>query len=129
MEKLTLTRVLRLKEDKEGKPLVNKKGVPYTRLLVKAEEHGDTWISGFANSASEDWSEGDVVEAKVEKKGEYLNLSVSKSSASPLEPRITALEDRVELLEKSVTVEDAVSKKDDKTEDYPELKDDSLPFD
>lgn len=91
--KLTLTKVYRSDKDKEGKPLVGKFG-PYTKLAVKANEFGEKWLSGFSKPWNEKWNEGDVVEAEVEEKGEYLNLK----EADPLKAltaRVLALEEAV----------------------------------
>jgi hypothetical protein len=76
--KLTLTYVGRFTQKKDGTPLVTTAGRPYTSLRLKANEYGDKYISGFDNPQIAGWKIGDVVEADVETKGEYLNFSVPK---------------------------------------------------
>ena len=97
MEKLTLTQVYRTDKDKKGALLVTKDGRNYTRLGVKAKEHGDKWLSGFGNSKNSGWKEGDQVEVIVEQKGEYLNFSMPKETDA-LEQRVSQLEADVKAL-------------------------------
>lgn len=81
---LTLTFVGRYTTKKDGTPLISaKNGRPYTSIRVKANEYGDRWISGFDSKETAGWKAGDTVEANVEEKGEYLNLSVPKSNDAP----------------------------------------------
>lgn len=77
--KLTLTYVGRFTTKKDGSPLIGKNGRPYTSLRIKANEYGDRYISGFDSKETKDWKIGDTVEAEVEEKGEYLNLSVPRT--------------------------------------------------
>src|SRR3990167_1713870 len=76
--KLTLTQLTRFTKDKQGNDLKTKDGRSYTRLLIRCQEYGDKAISGFENSETREWKEGDIVEAVVEQKGEYLNFYVPK---------------------------------------------------
>ena len=56
-------------------PRVSKSsGKAFVSLGMKTEEHGEQWLSGFANSDNEEWALGSTVEIEVEKKGEYLNF-------------------------------------------------------
>lgn len=75
---VTLTKIYTTNKDKAGNPLKSAKGVPYTRMSIKTEEHGDKWISGFQNKESINWKEGDTVEVEVTQSGEYLNFSTPK---------------------------------------------------
>lgn len=75
--KLTLTQVNRT-------PRVSKKtGKPFVSVGIKANEYGDKWLSGFASIENADWEAGDVVDANVEQKGEYLNFTVPKRDSAP----------------------------------------------
>lgn len=74
--KVTLTQVVRKNTDKDGNPLKNAKGQPYTRLSIKTQEHGDKWLSGFARQDNSSWKVGDSVEITVEERGEYLNFKM-----------------------------------------------------
>lgn len=76
--KLTLTKVYTTNKDKEGNELKSKKGIPYTRMSIKAQEYGDKWISGFQNKDNKDWKEGDTVEVEIKENGEYLNFETPK---------------------------------------------------
>lgn len=76
--KITLTKVFTTNKDKEGNELKSKKGVPYTRMSIKANEYGDKWISGFQNKDNKDWKEGDTVEVEIKENGEYLNFETPK---------------------------------------------------
>lgn len=78
MTKLTLTKVYTTKLDKEGNELKSKKGIPYTRMSIKAQEYGDKLISGFQNKDNKDWKEGDTVEVEIKENGEYLNFETPK---------------------------------------------------
>lgn len=78
MTKLTLTKVYTTNKDKEGNELKSKKGIPYTRMSIKAQEYGDKWISGFQNKDNKDWKEGDTVEVEIKENGEYLNFETPK---------------------------------------------------
>ena len=69
--KLTITRVFK-------KDRVSKDGNPFVSLSIKTQEYGDKWLGGFQNAGNENWKAGDVVEADVEKNGEYLNYKLPK---------------------------------------------------
>lgn len=81
-KKLTLTTVVRKTTDKYRRPLVSAKGRPYTKLLLKAVEYGDQWISGFAAEWNSMWKEGDVVDTIVEEQdvNGIVYLGVSKGA-------------------------------------------------
>ena len=76
--KATLTKVIRYTEGKDGQPLKTKDGRPYTRLVIKTNEHGDKTISGFENTETQNWKEGSEVEVEITENGEYLNFRVPK---------------------------------------------------
>lgn len=94
MEKLTLTTVKRFDKDKDGKLLKTKDGRAYTKLSIKAKEYGDKWLSGFGGFWNEDWAEGMVVGATVEKNGEFLNVR-KPDPIKELENRVSKLEEIV----------------------------------
>lgn len=62
---------------------------PYTSRSIKTQEHGEAWLSGFANKDNASWKVGDSVEievAEVEKEGKtYLNFTVPKKEDRVLE--------------------------------------------
>lgn len=64
----------------------SKTNKPYVSLLIKTQEHGDKFLSGFGNKDNSDWKEGDSVEitvTAVQKDGkEYLNFETPKKSDS-----------------------------------------------
>ena len=80
---------------KDGTPLIDARGNPYKKMVIKTEPTGDRWVSGFIRNDKDErlsWKIGDVVTIKVEPSGEYLNF-VMPTLADLLEPRIKALED------------------------------------
>src|SRR3990167_21920 len=77
-KKVKLTQVNRYTTNKEGSPLINKNGKPYSSIRIKCEEYGDKLLSGFGNKDNANWNAGDEVEIMVEQKGEYLNFSTPK---------------------------------------------------
>lgn len=83
MEKLTLTRVKRTQRTS------SKTGRPFTSLGIQCKEYGDKWLSGFDGKETQDWVEGSVVEVEIEKKGDYVNFSVPKSSHQKFDGGIT----------------------------------------
>lgn len=116
--KLNITGVTRYDKDKEGNPLKTKDGRPYTRLVVRCKEY-DKPISGFDSPQTKDLKEGDVVEAEVEQKGEYLNFRLPNKTES-LENEIVKLKLRVSSLE---------SKLSPQPPKYPEFEiEDNPPF-
>lgn len=74
MEKLTLTRLKRTQRTS------SKTGRPFTSLGIQCKEYGEKWLSGFDGKETQDWTEGSIVEVEIEKKGDYVNFSVPKSS-------------------------------------------------
>ena len=86
---IILTGVSHFDKDKDGKELVSKNhGRPYTRCLIKCNEHGEKTLSGFGSDTTRGWSIGDTVDVEIEEKkvGEntYLNFKVvsGKSAAN-----------------------------------------------
>ena len=87
IKQVTLEKIYTTDTDKEGKPLISKKGKPYTRMSLITKEIRETvdgedkgrWIGGFKNKVTEKWSEGDVVTigfTEVEFNGKmYANFS------------------------------------------------------
>jgi hypothetical protein len=101
-QKVKITRIYKTDKDKMGNPLKNAKGLGYTRMSIKTEQHGDEWISGFENSFNKDWKEGDTVDVAIEKtnsKGkEYLNfknlsdVDILKKEIADIKARLANLE-------------------------------------
>jgi uncharacterized coiled-coil protein SlyX len=108
---LTITRLNKFTNDKDGKPLIGKTGKPYTRILLKAKEYGDNTISGFGQKESDAWKAGDEVRLDVVEvtKGEktYYNFNYVDQDAenmdaiSKLQKGMEALLNRVKRLEAS----------------------------
>lgn len=95
--KVKLTKVFVNDKDKNGNPLVSSKtGKPYKKVAIKTEQHGDKWLSGFANDNDEKlfWKEGQEVEIFVEENGQWLNFK-TPGKIDSLEARVKALEDKV----------------------------------
>jgi hypothetical protein len=83
--KVKITKIYTTDKDKQGNALISKQGKPYTRMSIKCQEYGDKWVSGFKNSVSGLWKEGDEVEINVEQKGEYLNFDTPKKDDKVIE--------------------------------------------
>lgn len=111
---LKLTKVFRTKEDKEGNPLIFKsgknQGQPYEKLLVKAEEHGERWISGFSDDWNLSWQEGDTVDAEVVESGDYLNLR-----RPSLTDKLKEIDERLAAVEQFISSGGDVEHDDDAT--------------
>ncbi len=79
MQKVTLTYL-------KDTPKTSAAGKPYTSRSIKTQEHGDKWLSGFANANNKNWKVGDTVELEVKevnKDGkQYLNFEVPKPEAA-----------------------------------------------
>jgi hypothetical protein len=95
IQKLTLSQVTRQTTDKNGNPLKTKDGKPYTRVLIKAVQHGDKFLSGFGGEWNKNWQEGDEVSVEVsqiDKDGKtYYNFS-RVNIESQLLARVEAIE-------------------------------------
>lgn len=61
--KLKIEKVYRNDKDKNGKPFISKKGQPYSKITIYADEK---YYSGFSGKWNEHWSVGDEVEVDVE---------------------------------------------------------------
>lgn len=99
-EKVTLTRVYRDDTERTGAS-----GKPYKKMSIKTSLHADRWISGFQNSSTKDWKEGDTVELtikqseKLDKEGRpYLNFDVPRAEFAT-KAEVQALADRLEIIE------------------------------
>lgn len=96
---VTLRKIARFENDKNGNPLRTKDGKPYQSVRVQTEEHGDKWLSGFGNKTTDTWVEGSKVEVLVEQKGEYLNFkmptanNVANIALQDLTARVVKLEE------------------------------------
>ena len=90
-----LTDIRQITTDRAGVPLRTRDGRPYTRLLIKTENYGKQWISGFANKQNYNWKVGDLVNIEiqeVQKNGQtYLNFR-TQDRIDLLEARIATLE-------------------------------------
>ena len=61
--KLKIEKLYRNDKDKNGNPLINKQGKPYSKINVVADEK---FYSGFSGKWNESWKVGDEVEVEVE---------------------------------------------------------------
>lgn len=119
---VTLTKVY-LDQEK-----MSKNGKPYRKFNIQTQEHGDRWLSGFANKVTQNWKAGDTVEIEVTENGKYLNYSPMLAK----QPSKTW--DKINELEKRLSkVETAVFKTAKEYEPEPELMPaeetlDDLPF-
>ena len=104
IQKLTITNISRFDKDPQGNPLTTAKG-PYTRVRLRAAEHGEQWISGFGGAYNSDWKAGDEVTVditKVEKDGKtYINFSKVNTEALVLD-RVNKLEATVEKIRQAL---------------------------
>lgn len=109
---LTITKVIKRTEDKNGKAYVSKEGRPYARASIQTQEFGAEWLGGFWRS---DLVEGAKVEAEVKdreyngkiykdfvlpKKSEIADQKYEKlaNTVTGLTLRIAALEEQVRRL-------------------------------
>lgn len=79
MEKVTLKQV-------SIKDKVSSSGKPYKAMGIKTVEHGDEWLSGFANKDNSGWKAGMEVAIEIEKKEvngkTFLNFKTAPSNTS-----------------------------------------------
>lgn len=104
MEKVTIKKVFR-------KEVETKYGIK-PQIAIKTEQHGEKWLSSFKTKGTENWKEGDVVEIAIEKKGEFLNFTLTENPNTELIKRIERLENKIFGTE---TIQ--VEEKDEPTED------------
>ena len=96
--KVKITRIAHLEKDKAGNILVTKDGRPYKRCLIDLEDGRK--VSGFGNTLTESWKEGDEVDIILEQKGEYWNFKTPKAGdnsdlINEIHKRVSKLEDHV----------------------------------
>ena len=122
-----LTDIKQITTDRAGVPLRTRDGRPYTRLLIKTEEHANQWISGFQNKQNYNWKVGDLVNIEiqeVQKDGQtYLNFR-TQDRIDLLEARIATLEIQIRNLMGS----QEAKKEKEQPEELPPL-DEELPED
>ena len=122
-----LTDIRQITTDRAGVPLRTRDGRPYTRLLIKTEEHANQWISGFQNKQNYNWKVGDLVNIEiqeVQKDGQtYLNFR-TQDRIDLLEARIATLEIQIRNLMGS----QEAKKEKEQPEELPPL-DEDLPED
>ena len=122
-----LTDIKQITTDRAGVPLRTRDGRPYTRLLIKTENYGNQWISGFANKQNYNWKVGDLVNIEiqeVQKNGQtYLNFR-TQDRIDLLEARIATLEIQIRNLMGS----QEAKKEKEQPEELPPL-DEDLPED
>lgn len=124
---VTLTRVFRSWKDKEGNDLVSKSGRKYEKVLIKCQEYGDRWVSGFGSKSNQNWKEGDTVNIVVEEKGEYLNFKTVETNETSDNSKVMFM---LELIDKKL---EAINKKispteKDATPDSDDINPDEIPF-
>lgn len=96
--KYTITKIFK----KDG---VSKSGKEYTKLSIQTKEKEDVWLSGFANSTSLTWKEGDIVDLELterEYEGKvYFDYKILSSNNS-LDEKVERLEKRMKEFELSM---------------------------
>ena len=122
-----LTDIRQITTDRAGVPLRTRDGRLYTRLLIKAENYGNQWISGFANKQNYNWKVGDLVNIEiqeVQKNGQtYLNFR-TQDRIDLLEARIATLEIQI----RNLMGDKVAPHKEEQPEELPPL-DEELPED
>ena len=105
---VTLTKVHRTDKNKNGDPLINRNGQPYTRTSIKTQEHNDRWLNGFGNQENAQWQIGQQVEIIIEENGQYLNFKMPRSESSisrvefdDLKAHVKSLEDAIREMKQS----------------------------
>lgn len=63
-----------IKAIKRTPRIAKSSGKPFVSVGIKTDQHGDQWLSGFANVDNADWEVGSLADIEVEQKGEYLNF-------------------------------------------------------
>lgn len=134
--KVELTQVFKTDKKKlpDGtfEPLKSKAGKPYTRMSIKTKEHGDKWISGFANKTNDFWAKGMSVNIEVTENGKYLNFKeenpqmAADNKTAKLEERVAKLELIVNKHHPEVVSDGYVDGQGN--EQTHEIKDTDLPF-
>lgn len=138
--KQTITKIYRSFQDKQGNSLKTKDGRNFERVAIKTQEYGDRYISGFGGDWNENWKIGDIIDIKIEQKGEYLNFSKIDrlDRLDELEMRIDELEARMVAYEmrgseiknlnynKDMIEQDKLN--NPKYENQEEIDSESLPF-
>ncbi len=98
--KLTLTRVYRTKEKKDGTPLI-KGGKPYERIAVMTKEYGDKWVGGFNfDGWTDGWKEGDTITVVVEESEWQGKPQLNLRKETLADKRMDKIEERLARLEK-----------------------------
>ena len=125
--KLNITSVTRYDKDREGKPLMTRDNRPYTRLVIRTKEY-DKPLSGFDSIQTQNLKEGDVLEAEVEQKGEYLNFKLPNKQ-DLLGKQLEELQSRVMKIQLMVEKIGQVIVPKEKDEiPYPEGEPEDIPF-
>jgi hypothetical protein len=104
-EKIKIARIAYLTKNKEGEPLVNKQGKPFTKILLDTTD-GRT-MSGFKNQSSANWEEGMEVDVEVSEREyngkTYLNFATQPVGAVDLSEVNQKLDKILTLLQKNET--------------------------
>lgn len=81
--KIHITKINVAWTNKEDQAYLDKYHKPYARVGIQTQEHGKTWLSGFAYTGEKplEWKVGDEVEVDVESKGQYTNFRIPKKNA------------------------------------------------
>lgn len=99
MQKVTVTKVSwREVETSRGKA---------EKIGIQTSEHGNQWLSSFANKYNTEKlkaiKEGDTIEIKITKNGDYLNFALANAT-DKLEERVRRLEIAVGVKEEAADV-------------------------
>ena len=96
--KLQIDKLFRSTKRKDGTPLVNKQGKPYTLISITSGGKKYTYFDSYGDSAN--WLEGmETPDMEVEESGEYNGekqyLLRKPNKTAQLEDRVKALEERM----------------------------------
>ena len=65
MESIQIEKIFVNEKDKNGKPFISKKGQPFKKVTIQANEK---WYSCFQGQWNSGWKVGDTIEVEVEEK-------------------------------------------------------------
>ena len=100
IEQVIIKQIYINNKDKAGKEFISQKtGKPFQKIALKTAEYSNEYLTNFIFNPDDPqltWKIGDKVSVIVEKNGQYMNYHLPK--------RIDYLEQRIESLEKSVSM-------------------------
>ena len=130
--KTTPTRVYISEKNKEGQPLVDKRGQNYTKVAIQIPEYKNTWVSSLCYPGKYERPELSMVEGQeywlnITENGDFVNFRIA-SKTDILEKKIDELESKVD---KFITKKDiANSQRESEPSEFFEedTPDEEIPF-